>query len=284
MDAETTQSDMFYKLMAWLHANRKPILIAVIAAAVIALVAALVSWRKATEDLDANARLFSIPGAVGTSMRSAPASPASLLDVAKEYPHTPGGEYSLLLGAEKLFLLNKYPEAQQDFAQFLADYPDSPLVPEARMGVAASIEGQGKTTEAIQKYQELLTAFPSEIHIVSPAKLTLARLLEQENQPQVALTYYSQLAQIQNPYDPWAAEARERGQLLLAKHPELKPAEAPRQSAEAPFSLSQPGAKPPAPASAKAPPPSQAAPAPAKPKSGPSFLQFPSASSNSAPK
>jgi hypothetical protein len=59
--------------------------------------------------------------------------------------------------------------------------------------------------------------------IISPAKLTLARLYEESNQPQQALTYYAELARVlnQNPYDPWAAEARERAQLLASKHPEL---------------------------------------------------------------
>lgn len=287
MEAETTQSDTFFKLMAWLHANRKRILIGAIAVAAIAVVSALVSWRKAVDESDANAQLFAIPGVVGLGARAELPAPTRLLDVAKEHPHTAAGEYGLLLGARELFMVGKYPEAQQDFAQFLSDYPDSSLVPEARLGVAASLEAQGNTKEAVQKYQELITAFPGETHIVSPAKLTLARLLEQENQPQLALTYYSQLAQIQNPYDPWAAEARERGQLLLAKHPELRKAEpTPGTASTMPFSLpSSPAAagKPAAAAPVKTPPASQPA-APAGSKTGPNFLQVPSSSPNSAPK
>jgi tetratricopeptide (TPR) repeat protein len=180
----------------------------------------------------------------------------------------------------------KYPEAQQDFAKFLAQYPDSQLVPEARLGVAASIEAQGNTKEAVQKYQELVNAFPGETHISSPARLTLARLYEQENQPQLALGLYSQLAQSQNPYDPWAAEARERGQLLLAKHPELRKAEAPPGPAATttPFSLPPPAARSSTAAPAKAPSAAKPAPAPTGAKSGPNFLQLPSSSSNSTPK
>ncbi|MGO8698945.1 MAG: tetratricopeptide repeat protein [Limisphaerales bacterium] len=284
MDVETTQSDLFFRLMAWLHANRKRILIGAIAIAVIALVIGLFSWRKAAEDANANAHFFAIPGVVGISARAEVVSPTPLLNVAQEYPETTAGAYGLLLGAEELFMQAKYPEAQQDFAKFLAQYPDSQLVPEARLGVAASIEAQGNIKEAVQKYQELVNAFPGETHISSPARLTLARLYEQENQPQLALGLYSQLAQSQNPYDPWAAEARERGQLLLAKHPELRKAEAsPGPTATtAPFSLSQPAASSSAIAPAKA--PSAAKPAPASAKSGPNFLQIPSPSSNSTPK
>jgi hypothetical protein len=61
------------------------------------------------------------------------------------------------------------------------------------------------------------------LSIFSPAKLTLARLYEQIDQPQQALNNYVELARMltQNPNDPWAAEARERAQLLASKHPEL---------------------------------------------------------------
>jgi predicted negative regulator of RcsB-dependent stress response len=285
MDVETTQSDLFFKLMAWLHANRKSILIGAIAVAAIALVIGFISWHKAVQDADANAQLFAIPGVVGISTHAEQLSPAPLLQVAKEYPETSAGAYGLLLGAEELFMQAKYPEAQQDFAKFLSQYPDSQLVPEARLGVAASIEAQGNTKEAIQKYQDLVNAFPGETHISSPAKLTLARLYEQDNQPQIALGLYSQLAQSQNPYDPWAAEARERGQLLLAKHPELKKAEpAPGPAATTPFSLPSAAAKSSPAAPAKAPAAAKPAPAPAGTKSGANFLQFPSSPSNSTPK
>jgi tetratricopeptide (TPR) repeat protein len=153
------------------------------------------------------------------------------------------------------------------------------------MGVAASVEAQGRNSEAIQKYQELISAFPSDLNIVTPAKLTLARLFEEENKPQQALTFYSELARIQNPYDPWAAEARERGQLLVAKHPELRKAEA--APAPAPFSLSQPTVKvplPPAASASKGPAPAQPKPNPATPNSGINLLTIPPVSSNSAPR
>ena len=276
MDVETTQSDMFFKLMAWLHANRKRILISAIAIAVMALVVSLLV------ESDANAHFFAIPGVVGIAGHAETLSPTPLFDLAKDYPQTAAGEYSLLLGAEEVFMQARYTEAQENFAKFLSQYPDSPMVPEARLGVAASLEAEGNTKEAVQKYQELVNTFPNETHIALPAKLTLARLYEQENQPQLALGLYTQLAQSQNPYDPWAAEARERGQLLLAKHPELRKTETPSPAASAmPFSAA-PGS--PAVTPAKAPAASQPASAPATAKSKPRFLQFPSPSSNSAPK
>jgi hypothetical protein len=52
--------------------------------------------------------------------------------------------------------------------------------------------------------------------------LTLARLFEEQNKPDQALRNYDELARIQSQNDPWAGEARERRELLLAKHPELR--------------------------------------------------------------
>jgi predicted negative regulator of RcsB-dependent stress response len=279
MEVETTQSaDTFYKVVAWLHANRKRLLIGVTVAAVIALAVGLVYWKKNADEANANAQLLALEAPVGMVARSAAISPTPLLDLARQYPNTAGGEYAQLLGAETLFLQGKYPEAQQEFSRFVVDHPESALVPQGKMGVAASLEAQAKTLEAIQEYQELLKAYPGDANIVTPAKLTLARLFEEENKPQQALTYYSELARIQNPYDPCAAEARQRGQLLLAKHPELRRMESSPAPA-APFSLPLPATKAPVPTAAKAP-----APNPTAPNAPINLLSIPGASSNSAPK
>src|ERR1700733_12143559 len=83
MDVETTQSDLFFRLMAWLHANRKHILIGAIAIAVIALVIAVLSWHKVVVESDANAQFFAIPGVVGIAGHGEALSPTPLLDLAK---------------------------------------------------------------------------------------------------------------------------------------------------------------------------------------------------------
>jgi predicted negative regulator of RcsB-dependent stress response len=142
--------------------------------------------------------------------------------VAKQFPDTASGEYAQLIGAGRLFTEGNYADAQKEFSKFIDAYPNSSLLAQAKMGLAACLEGQGKIPEAAQKYQEVVSQYPGDENIVSPAKLTLARLDEQLKKPEQALTYYSELARVNNPYDPWAAEARERGELLLAKHPELR--------------------------------------------------------------
>ncbi|HUD82659.1 MAG TPA: tetratricopeptide repeat protein, partial [Candidatus Saccharimonadales bacterium] len=280
MEAETSQTqstDTYYKVLAWLHANQKRLLIGIGVVVGLGLIAAFIAWKKGQDAADANARLFELPVASAPSMAVIAPAPSAYLDLAREYPTTSAGEYAVLFGAESLFINGNYPESQQEFSKYIEDHPESPLVAQAKVGVAACLEAEGKASDAIKKYTEIVSGYPSDLSISGPAKLTLARLYEQENRPDQALTFYSELARSQNPYDPWAAEARERGELLLAKHPELRrtgPAPSP-----APFSIPEP-ANPPA-----SPPPA-ATPAPETKPANPTLnlLNFPAASSNTTGK
>jgi predicted negative regulator of RcsB-dependent stress response len=221
MDAQTESTDTYLKMVEWLHAHRKPLLAGISTIVVIGLVWGFVAWSKAQHETDANADLFS--ASVEGGPRSLAASPGTLLNIAQQYPGTAGGEYAQLLAASALFSEGKYPEAQQQFSTFIDDHTESPLVPQAKIGVAACLEAEGKIPEAISRYHDLIVNYPSDINIVSPAKLTLARLYEQDNKPDQAFNYYAELARLlaQNPYDPWGSEARERAQILVAKHPEF---------------------------------------------------------------
>ncbi len=291
MDAQKQSTDRYLTTVQWLHDRRKPLLLAGAVVVVLGLIWAFWAWTSARKEADANDAFFAAP--VESGMRSLAVSPEALLSVARDYPSTPAGEHAQVLAAEQLFTEGKYPEALTQFTEFIDAYPDSALIPQAKVGLAACLEAQGKTAEAIAKYHEIISVYPSEMSIVGPAKLTLARLYEESNQLQQALTYYAELARTlnQNPNDPWASEARERAQLLAAKHPELMKALAgTAQSApqNAPFnsdSLEAPDLKP-----AKAPVTratnATKTSAPASPAGNqvPNLLTIPGVSTNSAPK
>jgi tetratricopeptide (TPR) repeat protein len=286
MEAETQSTDSYIKVLAWLHARRKPLWTGGIAVVVIGLVWAVVAWKKVQDEADANTQFFAIP--MASPMLPAPVSPSSLLEVTKDHADTAVGEYAQALAAKELFTQGKYPEAYEQFADFINHYPDSSLVPQARLGLAACLEAEGKAADAIQKYHEIVLLYPSETSIVSPAKLTLARLYEEDlHQPQQALTYYAELARTlgQNPYDLWAQEARERAQFLVAKHPELLKMLT-NSVARGP-SLNEMGHEPgsePAPSAAPAPASEVAPPAAAPAHSGLNLLPIPDTSSNSTSK
>jgi tetratricopeptide (TPR) repeat protein len=266
--------------LEWLHARRRPLVIGAVIVAVIGLAWGIFSWKKAQNESDANAQLCAV-SPEGTRMGLVSSAP--LLEVAKEYPGTAAGEHARLLAAEELFTQGDYPDAGKQFSDFVNNYPDSALLPQAKVGIAACLEAGGKTTEAIAKYHEIVLSYPSEMSIISPAKLTLARLHEEVNQPQEALGLYAELARMaaRNPYDPWAAEARERAQLLVSKHPELMKTLAGAAENGSPEQLSIPGAaKAPA---ANARPAPKASQAPSS-KQAVKLLTMPGVSSNSAGK
>ncbi|HZM04987.1 MAG TPA: tetratricopeptide repeat protein [Candidatus Saccharimonadales bacterium] len=239
MDETTDSSEAYIKLLAWFHANRTKVLVVGVIVALIALVAGIMAWQKADAQNNANSALYAMPLAVANGNQVTPLASGPLLDVAQKYPDTTAGEYAELLAAESFFLEAKYSDAEHAFSKFIDAHPESDLVAQAKVGVAASLEAEGKLADAAQKYQAIIVTYPSEANIASPAKLTLARLDEEQNKPEQALTYYEDLARVNNPYDPWSAEARERGALLLSKHPELR--KAPPTSTRAPSAMSQPG-------------------------------------------
>jgi tetratricopeptide (TPR) repeat protein len=160
---------------------------------------------------------------IAESARGDSSTTKALLDISQRYPGTSAGAAAQLLAAKELFLGGKYVEAQQEFSKFVADYSDNPLVPQANVGIAASLEAQGKIGDAVQQYKKINAIYSSSPGIVLPVKLTLGRLSEADNKPAQAVTYYRELININDPNDPWVREAFERFQLLVAKHPELNP-------------------------------------------------------------
>ena len=225
MEAESIDTtETYIKILAWLHANQKKLMIGGGVVAVIALIIGVMAWQKSAAESDADAQLMAVPLVSIRGNQMVPAQAGPLLDLAQKYPDTSAGEAAELLAAGALFTEGKYPEAHEQFAQFVEKHSESPLVSQAQVGLAASLEGEGKISEATQKYQEILSTYSAEANVVTPVKLTLARLYEDQNKPDKALQLYVDLAHNNNPYDPWAAEARERGELLISKHPELRKA------------------------------------------------------------
>src|ERR1041384_2351861 len=154
MGTDITSSSRFYDFLGWLDANKKRLLAAVIVLAVAGLVTAFMVWRGNQREAEANEALSNAQP-TRTSSRQLEAVPSeSYLKVAREFSGTSAGARALLLGAVTLFVERKTTEAQAQFAKFQPEYPDNPLLPEAIMGTAACLDAQGKTAEAIAKYQE----------------------------------------------------------------------------------------------------------------------------------
>ena len=222
MQSETRKEPLdIDSFMAWLHFNRKPVAIGAAVVAIVLVGFAFYKWKKNQNELNANAALFALPSLIGATGRASEVRADDFKKIAGEYSGTRAAERADLIAAGVLFTDGKYVEAQREFTRFLDEHAESPLRSQAAIGVAASLEAQNKTAEAVTRYQEIIAKYPGE-NITSPARLTLARLLESQNKPEDALKHYDDLARSQNPYDPWASEARERRELLFQKYPNLK--------------------------------------------------------------
>jgi len=219
---QTEETFDIFKMTAWLHANLKTVIASVVAIAVIGMAVALYSWKQNQNELAANEALAAQPGVVLSTKEAHPNADA-LLKIGKEYSGTMAGIRAQLLGCEALFIDGKFEQARTEFLKFLADHSSSPFVAQANYGVAASTEALGKTDEAIKLYQDIITKFPSS-GVSGPAKLTVARLYEEQNKPDQALKTYDDLTRNSSRFDPWGSEAAERRELLLSKHPQLRPA------------------------------------------------------------
>ena len=80
--------------------------------------------------------------------------------VAAQYPGTAAGARAQLQAAAAQFSAGHYPEAQAQFQKFLDADVTGPLAATAQLGIATSLDAQGKP-EAVAAYQKVLTVFPN---------------------------------------------------------------------------------------------------------------------------
>jgi predicted negative regulator of RcsB-dependent stress response len=210
-EEQQIESSKLYDLIDWAHKNRHKLTLGVGAVAGIGIAVAIFTWRSNENESAANRALLAIPAATATS--------DALLKVSSDYPGTIAGQRAALLGASHLFNAGKFAEAQAAFSKVATDAANATLLASAEYGVATSLDALGKRAEAAAKYQEVISQFGEEA--VGPlAKLGLGRIHETEGRHEAAFRLYQELG-ASGPYDPWAAEANERRQELLAKHPDL---------------------------------------------------------------
>ena len=205
--------------MAWFEVNKKRLLVAAIAIAVVGAAFALYRVRiNATEQAGWSA-LFKVARPGSQSDQEATAPVQAYLDVATAHAETAAGAQARLLAARALFEQGKYPEARAQFESFVRQYGESEFVGTAALGVAASLDSENKTNEALAAYQGVVAQNPNTA-VSSQAKLAIGRIYESRNDPLQALKLYEELAR-PSAQTVWGADAAMRREYLLQRHPEL---------------------------------------------------------------
>ena len=228
---ETTAADYLFKLWPWFEANAKRLAYGAALAVIAIFVFSFYSYRQNQNEIAAGQALTRA-GMSGGGGGLADAC----LKIAADYSGTLAGQRALLQGAAALFASGKYADAQTQFQKFLDAYPDNFLAPQAALGVAASLDAQGKTDLAISAYQRAAgqTADPN---VVAGAKFALARIDEGQGKLAEASKLYADVAR-SYPNSSMGNEAGQRAMELKMKLPAAPAASAAPAPTAAPFTLS----------------------------------------------
>ena len=219
---EQKQSFGLVELLAWAEINRKPLLLGAIVVVAAIVGVSIYNWNQDRVETEANEALASIPWLLGTGGEDTKPDPSALNKIAGEYPGTISGQRAAVLAGVAFFDQGNFSEAQTTFSKFLGDHPDSPLTAQAAIGVASSLDAQGKYDEALAKYTEITRNGQSSG--ATEIKLNMARIYEKQHKPDQALAIYASLKSISS-RSQWGSEVEERERQLLLAHPELaKPA------------------------------------------------------------
>lgn len=237
MNPEPSESTWFYEALAWLELNRKQVIAGALLVLAIIVAGYIYDWHRKTTQREAERALFALKDRPGTEDSTRGPAASDLLKVAESHPGTSAAQRALLLAASDLFDEQKYPEAQAKFEQFIANYSNSPLAPIAALGIASCLDAQDKIEEAMSAYQRVINQFPAE-PAAARARLHLAIIHEQKNQPDQALRLYDELNK-PNVFGSVAAEAANRRERLLRKHPELVATAQPAAAQSPPTSSAQ---------------------------------------------
>jgi tetratricopeptide (TPR) repeat protein len=237
MESEVTQLPLWQQAWAWFEANKKQTLWGTGALVLVGLIVALVLYRRDEADIAAGEALSNValPQMTGASRGD---SPDAYLKVAAAYRGSRAGARALLLGAGGLFMEGKYDEARNQFERFNREYGDSPFKGEALLGIAACLDAQSKTNEAVTAYKNLIDRRPAD-YVLPQARFALARLYEAQNKPELARTLFEEVER-NNPYSSLGSEAGIRLEDLKVKYPNLAPPVVPTPTNAMPPNLTAP--------------------------------------------
>lgn len=204
------QATWFYDGLGWLDSHRKQ---SIQAAGVVVVVALLASYyfysRNAKEEA---------AGAALTQLFATRATPQDYINFQVNNSGTKAAPRALLLAGEEYFSMAKFPEAIDQFKKLRQDYRNSPFVGQAALGIAASLDAQGKTDEAIPAYADL-THLSGDV-VSLQAAFALARLYESKGDLAKALENLDMVAQAAG-NTTMGQEAYVHAGEIRAAHPEF---------------------------------------------------------------
>lgn len=226
METEAPPSVGLYNFLGWFETKKKLLVQIGAGALVAAAVIGLLVWRSSQKQIEGEQALAGIHMPFSPSDLPAPGTADALAKIATEYPGTPAAAKATLRAASVYFGEGNYAKAKDQFDSFIRNHSDSPWVSQASYGLATCLDAQGNIPEAIAKYEAFIKTPGSDI-LGDQARLNLARLYEQNKQPEQALELLNKMTSAQQGYNPAAAEVQEKIRELYTKYPKLIPTPTP---------------------------------------------------------
>jgi len=206
-----------FKLWPWLEANKNRLIGAAAVVVVASALYSFMSWRHQQSEIDAGQAL--------TQLLVAPPSGATpeltagaFAQLADKYSGTQAAERAQLQAAADYFSVGRYTDAQAQFQKTLDASSAGPLAATAALGLASSLEAQGKLDDAATAYRRVTTQFGDAVAAALPAKFALGRIAEQQGKFTEAMSAYQELAR-NNFAGSLASEAALRALEIKSKIP-----------------------------------------------------------------
>jgi TolA-binding protein len=226
---ETTAADVVFRLIPWFEANWKRFAYGAGLVLFAVFIFSFYSYRQNQTEIAAGQALTQVLAA-GASGGQADAC----LKIAADYSGTQAGQRALLEAATTLFTAGKYADAQTQFEKFLDTYPDNFFTPQATLGLAASLDAQGKGEAAFSAYQKA-AGQTADQSVVAAAKFALGRIDEAQGKFADAAKIFTDVART----FPNSSTGMEAGRLAMELKAKIQAAAAPAPVGNnAPFTLS----------------------------------------------
>ena len=163
-----------------------------IGVAVVLVVSLVVSYAVYHQNQKQIAASEALTGTLITESSSGRGAVApALVAVANEHSDSVAGGNALMIAGGQYFIEGKYSDAQKQFERYRRDFRDGAFQEQAMLGLASSLEAQGKTNEAVTFYKQLSDRRPSVA--VWQAKFALGRLYETQGMLEQARNLYDEV-------------------------------------------------------------------------------------------
>ncbi len=175
--------------------HRLPLLILGAAAAAAAIVIALFAYRSTGRTAAAVREL------------SAARTFEELAAVYENYPQTPSAPLALVQAGAFAFTEGEYGPARNYYLLFRENYPGHILAGFAQMGIASTLEAEGRWDEALAAYDRLAAVYPDSA-LVPQAAFNRGRCLREAGRPEEARREFKMVFE-RFPQSPYAFLARD---------------------------------------------------------------------------